>query len=66
MIQAQLKNSSKTVEVFLSKWEFDELLVRKQYNNKRGERNVIKNLEREYTVLEEGKWQLVLTKKLWD
>ena len=27
---------------------------------------MIKNLEREYTVLEEGKWQLVLTKKLWD
>ena len=29
-----IENSSKTVEVFLSKREFDELLVRKQYNNK--------------------------------
>lgn len=53
---------SKTVEVFLSKREFDDILVRKQYNNKRGDKNVLKKLEREYAVLERGKWQLLITK----
>ena len=53
-------------EVHLSRKEFEEMLVRKKYNNKRGAEYVCKIEEREYAVLESGNWQAKITEKIWN
>lgn len=53
------------VEIHFSKNEFDALITKKQYKNKRGQKNVVRKAYREYAVLESGKWQIELSKKLY-
>ena len=57
---------TRVVEISLSKKQFDDLCITKEYSNKRGDKNVCKTTEREYTILKSGEWQLLLTEKLWE
>ena len=59
------EDSTSTFEVHFSKKEFEEMLVRKKYNNNRGAEYVCKVEEREYAVLESGNWQARITEKIW-